>query len=161
VAALLGRPDWRDHEAEFERRFGGFQPVDLYPDALSTVAHLQTAGYRVAIVANQPAPRTAELRNLGLNPDVMAMSGEIGVHKPDPAFYTRTLELLGGPEANDVTYVGDRLDNDVLPSSAAGMRPVWLKRGPWGALINDAPPAGTLVVSSLTEFVDRIDEVWQ
>ena len=33
VAEILGRPDWRDFEPEFERRYGGFQESDLYPDA--------------------------------------------------------------------------------------------------------------------------------
>ena len=58
----------------------------------------------------------------------------MGVSKPDPAFFARTLELLGSPPPADVAYVGDRVDNDVRPSAAAGMRAVWVRRGPWGLL---------------------------
>ena len=65
-------------------------------------------------------------------------------------------------DAADVAYVGDRLDNDVRPSAAAGMRPVWLRRGPWGVIGDDGEiPAGTLVVDSLRELVERIDEWWR
>jgi hypothetical protein len=40
------------------------------------------------------------------------------------------------------------------------MRPVWIKRGPWAAITTDTPPAGTLVVDSLIELVERINEAW-
>jgi HAD superfamily hydrolase (TIGR01662 family) len=159
VAEILGRDDWRDFAPEVERRYGGFQEADLYPDARSAVQDLATAGYRVAILANQPSPRTAELRTLGFKPDVMAMSEELGVHKPDPGFFRRSLELLGGPDPATVAYVGDRLDNDVRPAAAAGMRAVWLRRGPWAALETAAPDEAALVVDSLTELVERIGEV--
>ena len=80
---LVGVPDWRDHWEEVERVYGGFTADDCYPDALPAVQELCARGYRVAIVANQPARRTPELRAIGFDPDVMAMSDEMGVHKPD------------------------------------------------------------------------------
>jgi HAD superfamily hydrolase (TIGR01549 family) len=160
VAEILGRTDWRDYHQAFEQRYGGFREIDLYPDARETIAALKNGGYRVAILANQPTARTAELRALDINPDVMAMSGEIGADKPEPAFFARSLELMGDPDPTDVCYVGDRLDNDVRPSRAAGMRPAWLRRGPWAALADEHPDDGVFVVDSLTELVERIDEVW-
>jgi HAD superfamily hydrolase (TIGR01662 family) len=160
VFGVVGRPDWRSHLAEYSHLTGPFRSTDLYPDALPAVAALRDAGYRVAVIANQPANRTAELRALGFNVEVMAMSDEFGAHKPSPEFFVAALRAMGDPDPGDVAYVGDRLDNDVLPSAAAGMHPVWLKRGPWGILINDEPPAGTLVVSSLDELVARIGEAF-
>jgi len=160
VFEIVGRPDWQDHVERFERRYGGFLPDDLYPDAVPAVADLQERGYRVAVVANQPASRTAELRAIGVSAEVMAMSGELGVHKPSPAFFQRTLALLGSPDPADVAYVGDRIDNDVLPAAAAGMRAVWIRRGPWGVIPRVAPPEATLVVDSLEELGRRMSEAW-
>jgi HAD superfamily hydrolase (TIGR01662 family) len=156
---LVGRPDWPAHQDAFEAAYGGFGPSDLYPDVLPALDGLRRLGYRLAIVANQPRQRNAQLRAIGIRVDLMAMSDELGVHKPSPEFYSRALELMEA-DASDVAYVGDRLDNDVLPSFAAGMRPVWLKRGPWGIIVDDSPPRGALVVSSLTELVERIGEAW-
>jgi FMN phosphatase YigB (HAD superfamily) len=71
------------------------------------------------------------------------------------------LELLGSPDPASVAYVGDRVDNDVLPALAAGMRAVWVRRGPWGIL--QRLPDGTtpaLVVGSLDELTERIGEAW-
>ena len=88
------------------------------------------------------------------------MSEELGVHKPSPDFYVEALRLMGDPKPSSVAYVGDRLDNDVFPAATAGMRPIWIRRGPWAAITTETPPAGTLIVDSLTEMIDRIGEVW-
>ena len=160
---IVGAPRWRELIPRLEDEYGGFQAIDCYPDALPSVQALCARGYRVAIVANQPARRTAELRGLGFAPDVMAMSDEMGAHKPDPAFFERALELMGNPDPGRVAYVGDRVDNDIIPSLAAGMRPIWLRRGPWGH-IQELPAdlrGGTLVARSLSEVLDRVDEIWR
>ena len=159
---IAGVPSWENHWEDFERAYGGFQADDLYPDALPAVQALCAAGYRVAIIANQPAIRGPELRTLGFDPDVMAMSQEMGVYKPDPAFFARVLELVGNPDPPAVAYVGDRVDNDVLPALGLGIRPVWIRRGPWGVIqkLPDTARDATMVVRSLTELVDRIDDLW-
>lgn len=162
VAAFrtVGVSDPFRHADEVERVYGGFGPQDLYPDALRCLKGLDRAGYRVAVIANQPARRAAELRRLGIDPPVMAMSGALGLHKPDPAFFTEALRLMGGPAPADVAYVGDRVDNDVGPASAAGMRAVWIRRGPWGLLQEDASGAAVMQVGSLDELVERADDLW-
>jgi HAD superfamily hydrolase (TIGR01549 family) len=160
VFSILRFPAWRDRMPAVQHRYGGFQATDLYPDALSSLARLRDLGYRTAITANQPQERTNELRKLGVSADVIAMSGELRVHKPDPAFFARTLDLMGRPDPARVAYVGDRLDNDVRPSIAAGMRAVWLRRGPWGVIGTDPPPDTALIVESLTELVERVGELW-
>jgi HAD superfamily hydrolase (TIGR01662 family) len=157
----LDEPEWRALIPEVEERYGGFQERDLYPDARRALTSLTGAGYRVAILANQPASRSAELRALGITPEVLAMSDEMGVAKPEAAFFARALELMGSPPAADVAYVGDRMDNDVLPATAAGMRAVWVRRGAWG-VIQEPPPGSqhALTVASLDELVARIGEAW-
>jgi FMN phosphatase YigB (HAD superfamily) len=157
---LIHHPDWQDSRPDFEARYGSLRPDDLYPDALRAIDGLRERGYRVAVTANQPARRHAELEALGVNVDAMGMSDAMGVHKPDPAFFARTLELMGSPKPGSVAYVGDRVDNDVRPSAAAGMRAVWIRRGPWGLLHEDQDGIANLVVRSLDELVERIDEAW-
>jgi HAD superfamily hydrolase (TIGR01549 family) len=159
LARFTGRKYGTSLFEEFHRAYGPFRSSDLYPDALPSLAALRDRGYRIAILANQPAERTAELRALGVEAEVMAMSDELGVAKPSPDFFRRAIELLAVDDPADVAYVGDRPDNDVAPALAAGMRAVWLRRGPWGAIWEEAPGAH-LVVRSLEELVERIDEVW-
>jgi HAD superfamily hydrolase (TIGR01549 family) len=162
VFAMFGFDDWPLRAASVEQAHGGLQPQDLYSDALRSIEALKADGYRVAIVANQPAIRAEQLRSIGVAVDVLEMSEALGVAKPHPDFFDRVIELLGSPAPKDVAYVGDRVDNDVLPAIAAGMRAVWIRRGPWG-IIQD-PPAGAgpaLTVDSLDELVERIGDAWE
>jgi FMN phosphatase YigB (HAD superfamily) len=63
--------------------------------------------------------------------DFVASSARWGVEKPDPAFFRRIV-TESGVEPDRIAYVGDRLDNDVLPAIDAGMAGIFLRRGPWG-----------------------------
>jgi HAD superfamily hydrolase (TIGR01549 family) len=161
VFPIFAADDWQLRLPAVEGAYGGFGAPDLYPDALPAIHALADAGYRVAVVANQPAVRAEQLRRIGVQPDVLAMSEAIGVAKPDPRFFAHALELMGSPAPEAVAYVGDRVDNDVLPAMDAGLRAVWIRRGPWGViqrLPDGARPA--LVVDSLDELVERVEEAW-
>ena len=56
-----------------------------------------------------------------------------GLSKGDPAFFRR-IAVEPGIAPNQVAYVGNRLDNDVLPAIAAGIIGVFVRRGPWGVI---------------------------
>jgi FMN phosphatase YigB (HAD superfamily) len=135
-----------DVEAESRRRAEAgwtyrFEPGDFYPDALPCLAELIGAGFRVGLAGNQPEAAEAALAAAGVQADFIAASARWGVEKPDPAFFAEVVDAAGVPAAA-IAYVGDRLDNDVLPAAAAGMISVFLRRGPWGVIHGDAPEAG-------------------
>jgi FMN phosphatase YigB (HAD superfamily) len=161
VFSIFDADDWRDRQPAVESAYGGFTDADLYPDARRAMMALRDAGHRLAVVANQPASRTDELRAIGVEAEVVAMSETLGVAKPAPSFFAEALRLMGDPDPATVAYVGDRIDNDVIPAAAAGMRAVWIRRGPWGviqSLPTDVQPA--LIVRSLDELVERVGEAW-
>jgi FMN phosphatase YigB (HAD superfamily) len=107
------------------------QLYDFYPDALSCLASLRAAGLRVGVAGNQHATVEAWLRQRLEPDDLIASSGAWGVEKPSPEFFARLIELADeAPEA--IAYVGDRVDNDVLPAADAGLVTVFVRRGPWG-----------------------------
>jgi HAD superfamily hydrolase (TIGR01662 family) len=106
---------------------------DLYPDALDCLMRVRTLGLRVGIVGNQTEALEAWAHDAALPADVIASSASLGVRKPDPVFFEKVVELMGCP-AREVAYVGDRVDNDVLPAAAAGLVAVHVRRGPWGRL---------------------------
>jgi HAD superfamily hydrolase (TIGR01549 family) len=126
--------EWREFEGEHERRYGGFREEDVYSDVRLCLSELQAMDVRVGIVGNQPARRHEQLLALDLPHDVLATSDELMAAKPDPAFFAAVQKLVGAQEPSQVLYVGDRVDNDVLPAMAFGMRTCWLRRGPWGHL---------------------------
>jgi HAD superfamily hydrolase (TIGR01549 family) len=109
------------------------EPRDLYPDALPCLMRLGAAGYRLGLAGNQPADAEAQIRDLGLAVDFVASSARWGVEKPDPIFFQRIVKE-SGVAPGKIAYVGDRLDNDVLPAIEAGMVGIFLRRGPWGVI---------------------------
>jgi FMN phosphatase YigB (HAD superfamily) len=59
-----------------------------------------------------------------------------------------------GCEPDELAYVGDRVDNDILPALAAGIVAVHIRRGPWGRL--QRAPGTALTIGSLTELPDAL-----
>ena len=128
-------------------------PDDLYPDAVATLQAVSDAGYRIAVAGNQPARAEAALAGLGLPLDFIGSSARWGVEKPDPRFFERIATELELP-AGEIAYVGDRLDNDVRPAAAAGLRAIFLRRGPWAWIQQPtgAPPEAALTIERLAEL---------
>jgi FMN phosphatase YigB (HAD superfamily) len=108
-----------------------FDESDLYPDAVPALMALKESGYRLAVIGNQTASASRFMAKLPV--ERTATSDEWGVAKPDPAFFARMEHELGA-RAGRIAYVGDRVDNDVLPARGAGMVAVHLRRGPWGII---------------------------
>jgi HAD superfamily hydrolase (TIGR01549 family) len=129
-----------------------FAAEDLYPDAAPCLRELRARGYRIGIAGNQPAGADAALTALDLAADFIVSSAALGVEKPSPEFFGRLLELAGLP-AREIAYVGDRLDNDVLPARAAGMASVFLLRGPW-AKVHAKQPEAKLADITLDNLID-------
>lgn len=130
---------------------------DVYPDAAGALGRLRTAGVRVGFAGNQPAGAEASLAGLVLDGDLVATSAAWGIAKPDPAFFARIASELALPAA-EIAYIGDRVDNDIVPAAAAGMFTIHLRRGPWGIVQAAWPEARTAdaTAANLDEAIDTI-----
>jgi len=127
---------------------------DLYPDALDCLRRTRDLGLRVGVVGNQSEALEAWAREVALPADVISSSASLGVRKPDPAFFRKVVELVGcDPE--EVAYVGDRVDNDVLPATRAGLVAIHVRRGPWGRL-QRTPPEATLGLDDLAGLPEAL-----
>lgn len=132
---------------------------DLYPDARPTLKVLREMGLWVGAAGNQTAHAATLLRALALPADLIATSGEWGVAKPDPGFFARIVDAAG-TAPDEVVYVGDHRDNDLVPAKAAGLRTAHIRRGPWGYLWADDAALRAVAdwqVRSLTELPALID----
>ncbi|MGH3225393.1 MAG: HAD family hydrolase [Streptosporangiaceae bacterium] len=62
-----------------------------------------------------------------------------------------------GPD--EILYVGDRLDNDIVPAARLGLRTALINRGPWATIWRDDPAASTVPtfrIDSLAELPGKI-----
>jgi HAD superfamily hydrolase (TIGR01549 family) len=127
---------------------------DLYPDALDCLERVRAQDLRVGIVGNQTEALETWARESLLPADVISSSSGLGVRKPELEFFAKVVELMGC-SAEEVAYVGDRVDNDVLPAAAAGLVAVHVRRGPWGRL-QRTPPEATLGLDDLASLPDAL-----
>ncbi|MEV0620762.1 HAD-IA family hydrolase [Nonomuraea sp. NPDC050404] len=137
-----------------------FDADDLYADVREALAAVRAAGYQVIIAGNQPVRAYDALVAMDLPADSVHTSDGWGVSKPEPAFFAK-VAAVAGREPAEILYVGDRLDNDVLPAAAAGMRTALLRRGPWGYLHAERPQAAAadVIVDDLHALLPALERL--
>ena len=86
--------------------------------------------------------------------DLVGSSARWGIEKPAPEFFARIVEEADA-DAAEIAYVGDRVDNDVLPAAAAGLVAVHVRRGPWG-LLQPTPPEAALGLDDLASLSQKL-----
>lgn len=89
--------------------------------------------YRIGLITNGPSDgQRNKLMKSGLSrffdTDKIIVSGDYGVHKPDPRLFLKACEKLNVKPEESV-YVGDIFARDVLGAYRAGMKPVWIWNG--------------------------------
>ena len=111
----------------------------LYPDAVPVLKALSQK-YSLGVIANQNQGLQKRLEEWGIAPyfSVVASSWDVGLWKPDPGLFRYALAQANcAPEHG--LMVGDRLDNDIFPAKALGMKTLWLRNG-FGALQTPKSP---------------------
>ena len=155
------RPGFDPKAAQRQRVADGtrylFKPSDLYPDAAPCLTSLRKAGCFIGIAGNQSRDLLESMLALGLDADIITTSEHLGFEKPSPKFYEALLAQTGF-RPDEAAYVGDRVDNDILPARAVGMTTVFIERGPWGrihATSGDATYAD-IRIKALSDLADAL-----
>jgi FMN phosphatase YigB (HAD superfamily) len=140
-----------DEEATYKRWDAERTPTrvfaarDLHADALPCFAALRVCGLRLGAAGNMGAAHEEFLRP---HVDFVGSSERWGVEKPDAGFFEHVVAAAEAP-AGEILYVGDRVDNDVVPAVAAGLRAIRIRRGRHAEVES---PAGTVTIESLAEL---------
>jgi HAD superfamily hydrolase (TIGR01549 family) len=148
----------RRAEADKPETFG---ESDLYPDARPAMEALRAMGVWVGVAGNQTSRAGDILRKLDLPADLIATSDDWNAAKPDAAFFRALLRAVPWA-AGEIIYVGDRLDNDLKPAKASGLRTAFIRRGPWGYILEqhpDLPETADWRMTSLAELPEIVGSV--
>jgi len=99
---------------------------------VATLDELRSSGWRTGIVTNGRSSfqrRTLAALHIDHLLDVVIVSEECGLRKPDPEIFHLALNRLGcSPDSS--WFVGDDYVADVGGAASAGMNALWLKPGP-------------------------------
>jgi HAD superfamily hydrolase (TIGR01509 family) len=102
------------------------------PEVADALAALRGEGWRLGIVTNGEADNQLgkiERTGLGRLVDAVAVSGALGVRKPDPAIFAAAAAQAGCDLADGGWMVGDNPHADCEGALAAGLRTIWVDGG--------------------------------
>jgi putative hydrolase of the HAD superfamily len=108
-------------------RRGWFDDITMAEDAAQTFELLRPR-YKLGLITNGPTrTQRPKIERFGLATymDVLVVSEEVGVAKPDPAIFMLTLARLGVLPA-EALFVGDSPEYDLRGAAAAGIPFVWM-----------------------------------
>lgn len=130
----------------------GQKAVD--PDAAAALRTLHDDhGQRIILASNtQPhETRWPALQKAGIDDlfSVALLSYPLGVRKPDPVFYRLVLAAAGAPP-EQVLFVGDNLQADVVAPLIHGMRAVLVR--PQGLRQGETLPDGALLIEHVRDL---------
>lgn len=72
-----------------------FEALELEEDMFDLVERVRAEGYKTALLSNSWGMGLYPLERLQALFDVVVISGEVGLRKPDPAIFTLTVDKLG------------------------------------------------------------------
>lgn len=102
---------------------------NLVAGAFELLAALRGQAKLGIVTNNSTAEQIEKLNALNIADffDVVVISEDVGVTKPDPKIFTIALERIGA-SARDTVFVGDNWANDIVGAVNVGMAAVWLDR---------------------------------
>jgi putative hydrolase of the HAD superfamily len=129
LAADCGAPSLDVAEVAAAYRTAYLRARRAVPGALELLGAIR-AHAKIGVVTNNVVVEQVEkLAHLSMTElvDVLVISEEAGVRKPDPAIFRIALARAGA-SADQAVMLGDSWGSDVLGARAAGVRAVWLNR---------------------------------
>ncbi len=153
-------------EAYFEPFVSSCQLIPGTDDMLASLA----GRYRLGLVSNFTHPPAVEqiLARVGLERflDEIIVSGRLGIRKPHPAIFGELTRLLAlAPD--EIVFVGDDLQADIVGAQKAGMHAVWMtyrqqleRPSPLGQFLGMSEEAEGIhpdhIVANWTEFLSTL-----
>lgn len=113
----------------YDYNFGDFNVI--FENSIPLLKELKARGYLTGVITNGPSVlQNHKMDTSGLRPycDIVVVSGDEGVHKPDPRLFEITAERLG-IKPQECVYVGDHPVNDIQGALSAGMGAIRMNFG--------------------------------
>ncbi|MFA9414177.1 HAD family hydrolase [Streptococcus sp. E29BA] len=101
----------------------------VYPGVVDMLATL-TKTYSLGIIANQGLGLQGRLEGWKIRPyfELVIASSDVGMKKPNKEIFQYAL-TKAGISAKQAIYIGDRIDNDIIPAKKIGMRVIRVLQG--------------------------------
>ena len=152
-AAMGRRLRVEDPELMARRLSADFTTLESYAaieGAREALMRLRAAGLKIVAASNWEPWLLDLLDHLGLREcfDALAVSGLVGVEKPDAAFFERALEIAGATR-DETVHIGDSFYADVQGAWGACLDAIWIN---W----DGRPPQACPTVDTIGAAADAV-----
>ncbi|TAA13644.1 HAD family hydrolase [Streptococcus parasuis] len=132
--------------------------IELSPVFPEIFSWCQAQGIAMGIITNGPyRHQLRKIRTMGLvnwfELEHVLISGQVGITKPNPAIFQLMEERLG-MSGEDICYLGDSFENDVVGAKAANWKAIWFNHRKRVESI--APYQADKLVTDWEELVEAI-----
>ncbi|AIA68754.1 haloacid dehalogenase [Streptococcus equi subsp. zooepidemicus Sz35] len=136
------RPKWSH---QLERLFADTKPC----------LQVLSKTYQLGIIANQAKDLKERLERFGLSHyfALIVSSSDVGLQKPDLALFRYALDQAG-VLARDAVYIGDRVDNDIIPAKTLGMTAIRIHQGLAASSPDDRLYPSDVHISKLSDLLE-------
>ena len=129
----------------------GWEP---FPEVPAALEEARARGWTLAILSNSDRDLiAASVARLGVPFDETIVASEIGSYKPAPPHWEEFFARTGADRAAHV-HIGASLFHDIAPSSALGLRTVWINR-----IGETADPEPDVELHTLGGLADALDSL--
>jgi len=129
-----------------------------YSDTIKTLVDLKSMGLTLGILTDGVTIKQWEkLIRLGIHPffDEVVTSEEYGLGKPNVEFFNYGLKKIKlKPE--EVIYVGDRVDKDIMPAKSVGMHTIRILQGKYSETPDEVSDYKIKSISELSKIIEKM-----
>ena len=134
--------------------------ADTVEGAFEILDKIRKSGCKLAVIANDASVSARNIiKTTGLEHyfDVIVISEELGVEKPDREIFVAALAKLGVKPENAV-MVGNRIDSDIIGANRVGMKSILFKWNTryYNELMTSEEEKPNFIIGSLYELPDLL-----
>lgn len=127
----------------------------IFEHTVPLLVELKKRGYKVGVITNGPSVlQNHKMDNSGLRKycDLVLVSGDVGVHKPDKRIFEIAANQLGF-ETKECVYVGDHPVNDIQGALSSGMKAIRMN---WGWFKNQQLREDVPVINDIIDVLNYV-----
>ncbi|MGN0528688.1 MAG: HAD family hydrolase [Eubacterium sp.] len=146
-------PDAQELAKHYDYTFGDH--CVIFPHTVPLLKKLREMGLITGIISNGPSylqNHKMDMSGLRDYCDIVVISGDVGVHKPDPQLFVYTANKLN-LETRDCVYVGDHPVNDIKGALDSGMKAIRMN---WGWFKNQDLRPDVPVIDDIIDVLKYI-----
>lgn len=130
----------------------------MIPGAIELIKTLKSnSDVKLGILSNGfKEVQYRKIDNTGLAPliDIVVLSDDIGINKPDPRLFDHAMRRAGDLSPSHHLMIGDNPSTDIAGAIGAGWNAIWFHRP--DTFTDAAAPAGSIEIGTLDQVIDLL-----